>query len=268
MKGQSGGDTQTLNMRISAWYHLSMIAILIFMVFLFAGTAAEADIYQSVATDGSLHFTNTPVDRSGKMVLKEESPAKEQQNAVKEQQKGYRRAAAFYDTGDYQSIIEEKARQHNMDPQLIKAVIKTESNWNANAVSPKGACGLMQLMPTTASLLGVADIFDPEENIDGGTRYLKYLLGKFDGNVTLALAAYNAGPKRVERKGGIPSIPETVAYVKKVLGYYNGNTMININSQEIQREIKKEFNRIKKLIMEDGTVLFTNSYLANSYLKK
>lgn len=269
MKGRIEDHTSNLNIRIPAWYHLAMIAALIFMAFLFTGTAAEADIYKSVSADGSLHFTNAPVDnKGGKMVLKEQESAKEQQNTAKEQPKGFRRAVAAYDSSDYHDIIDEKARQHNIDPQLIKAVIKTESNWKANAVSPKGACGLMQLMPATAALLGVADIFDPEENIDGGTRYLKYLLGKFNGNVTLALAAYNAGPKLVERKGRIPSIPETVAYVKKVMGYYNGDTMINVNSQEIQREIKKEFNRIKKLILEDGTILFTNSYLANSYLKK
>ena len=160
-------------------------------------------------------------------------------------------------------IVEETARKHDVDAGLVKAVIKAESNWNPLAVSPKGALGLMQLMPGTASLLGVLNPFDPLENIDGGTRYLKMLLEKFSGNLSLALAAYNAGPKRVERNYSIPSIPETVAYVKKVIAHYSGN---NTEVAKISTgEIRKSVTKIRKLIQEDGSILFTNSYLAGSY---
>jgi soluble lytic murein transglycosylase-like protein len=167
----------------------------------------------------------------------------------------------------FHAVVDEKARLHNVDPQLVKAVIRAESNWNPDAVSPKGALGLMQLMPSTAALLGVANAFDPFDNIDGGVRYLKHLIDRFNGNLVLALAAYNAGPNLVEKKGAVPSIPETVAYVKRVMQYYNGAPWIALdsNSQEIQREIKQEFKKIKKVVLEDGTMLFTNSYSASSF---
>ncbi len=116
--------------------------------------------------------------------------------------------------------IQHAARIHQVDPLLVKAVIKTESGFNRYAVSPKGAQGLMQLMPGTARHLKVSDPFDPWQNIYGGTRYLREMLDNFNGNVRLSLAAYNAGPTRVMRSGGIPRIPETISYVDKVLRHY------------------------------------------------
>ena len=105
--------------------------------------------------------------------------------------------------------IQLAARYHQVDPLLVKAVIKAESNFDPNALSPKGAQGLMQLMPGTARDLEVDDPFDPFQNINGGTKYLRYLLDNFNGNVELSLAAYNAGPGRVAPLGAIPDIPET-----------------------------------------------------------
>jgi soluble lytic murein transglycosylase-like protein len=119
----------------------------------------------------------------------------------------------------FDELFNEIARTYNLDPRLLHAIAKVESNYNPRAVSPKGALGVMQLIPSTARLVGVSDPFDPRENIHGGARYLRYLLDKF-GDLTLALAAYNAGPKAVEAYGGIPPYEETQRYVRSVLSLY------------------------------------------------
>lgn len=118
-----------------------------------------------------------------------------------------------------QKAIEDSARKFKLPVQLVTAVIKVESNFNPRAVSSEGARGLMQLMPTTAATLGVRNSFDVSQNINGGCRYLKDMLEQFDGNLELALAAYNAGPGAVEKYGRIPPYRETQDYVKKVLAY-------------------------------------------------
>lgn len=115
------------------------------------------------------------------------------------------------------NLVERLAEKHQMDKNLIKAVISAESDFNQWAVSNKGAKGLMQLMPQTARALGVKNTFDPYQNIDAGIRYLKELIGRFSGNIHLALAAYNAGPGAVEHYGGIPPYKETKGYVQKVI---------------------------------------------------
>lgn len=120
---------------------------------------------------------------------------------------------------EYEPIINSCALQYGVDKSLIKAVIHAESGYNPNAVSSKGARGLMQLMPKTAQGLKVANTFDPEENIRGGVRYLRFLLDTCKGDVSLALAAYNAGLSKVAQYGGIPPYGETQNYVSRVLSY-------------------------------------------------
>ncbi len=117
-------------------------------------------------------------------------------------------------------IVSAAAARHNVDPALVKAVISTESSWNPRAISPKGAVGLMQLIPETAQRFGVGNSFDPVQNVEGGTTYLKSLLDRYNGNLTKSLAAYNAGERAVDISGGVPAYPETQRYVQKVTDAY------------------------------------------------
>jgi soluble lytic murein transglycosylase-like protein len=123
---------------------------------------------------------------------------------------------------DIDSAIEEAAARHNVDPNLVRAVVKVESNFNPNAVSRKGAMGLMQLMPATAHQLNVKNPFDPQQNIDAGVRHLKQLLESYDGDINLTLAAYNAGAGAVARSSGVPHYAETQKYVRRITNLYYG----------------------------------------------
>ncbi|WP_373499667.1 lytic transglycosylase domain-containing protein [Desulfococcus sp.] len=120
----------------------------------------------------------------------------------------------------YDKIILEAARRHEVHPALIKAIIKAESSYNSKAVSKRGARGLMQLMPGTARAMGVKNSFNPSHNINGGTRYFKHLLDEFEGNIRLALAAYNAGVEKVKKYGRVPPYKATRSYITKVISYY------------------------------------------------
>jgi len=219
-----------------------MSFILIFIALIF--TNANADIYKYIDENGTIHFTNAPTGNNYKKVISED---KTQPNFKDQSVR----------TIDYQQVIEAKSKEYNMKTSLIKAVIRTESDWDAVAVSKKGAMGLMQLMPATARDMDVKNLFDPEENIEGGIKYLRYLLNKFNGDLSLALAAYNAGPKTVERFRGIPPIPETQRYVKRILSIYNAN---GSNSNEAPAIIYK-------VIHNDGTVLYTNTPLLHENYK-
>ena len=156
---------------------------------------------------------------------------------------------------------------HGVDPGLVRAVIKTESNFNRWAVSRKGALGLMQLIPSTGRRYGVQDFFDPQQNVDGGVRYLKFLLEKFKGNLDLSLAAYNAGENLVERLGRIPQIPETTDYVRKVRANYGkksgsvttaATTMTAASEKEKPDPPQPVNATIFKVVDSRGVVHFSN----------
>jgi soluble lytic murein transglycosylase-like protein len=148
-------------------------------------------------------------------------------------------------------IVQTTAEKHRVDPRLVRAVIATESNWNATAISRKGAQGLMQLNPDTAQQLGVADAFDPAQNVDGGVRYLGMMLDRYNGDIHKALAAYNAGPGAVDRSGGIPRIAETRNYVQKVTSAYVGGT--GLRPRTVAAPLQ-----IYRTVEADGRVVFRN----------
>ena len=136
--------------------------------------------------------------------------------------------STFFTQADINAAIEQAASRHNVDPNLVRAVVKVESNFNPNAVSRKGAMGLMQLMPQTARSLNVVNPFDPQQNIDAGVRHLKRLMESYGGDVKLSLAAYNAGAGAVARSAGVPHFAETQSYVKRITQlYYGGNSVLS-----------------------------------------
>jgi hypothetical protein len=145
----------------------------------------------------------------------------------------------------FHPIIDKASEQHNIDPALIKAIIMAESSYNPRAVSPRGAVGLMQLMPRTAESLGVANSYNPEQNIQGGTKYLRKLIDQLDGDIKLALAAYNAGLARVKKHKGIPPFKDTKYYVHKVYHYYD------FYKKQENVQAHQNVKRNKKEIVED-----------------
>ena len=165
---------------------------------------------------------------------------------------GQSRPAVSTDRNGVEKLVQEAAERHRVDPALIRAVIETESNWNPNAYSRKGAIGLMQLIPTTAQRFGANNVFNPQQNIDAGVRYLKMLLERYNGNLDLALAAYNAGEGAVDRAHGIPAFRETRNYVHKVQDAYfrPGSGRLAdafINARAIHRDVDSS-----------GRIVFTN----------
>ncbi len=150
---------------------------------------------------------------------------------------------------DLNTVVEQTAKRHDVDVNLVKAMIRTESNDNPRAVSNKGALGLMQLMPFTARDLGVTNAFDPLQNVDGGVRYLKSLLTQFGGDLPLSLAAYNAGPGAVSRHGGIPPYRETQDYVRKIGALYG-----SLRGQQQEQH----YHGIVRTVAESGKVIYTN----------
>lgn len=147
-------------------------------------------------------------------------PSEEEVTLAEDESLADQVAALVRDPIPFHGIIMEVAERYEVDPDLVRAIIFAESGYNPRATSKKGARGLMQLMPSTAKALGVEDIYDPQENIDGGVRYFRTLLDRFDGDVQLALAAYNAGSRHVHNYEGVPPFKATRHYIKKVLRFH------------------------------------------------
>ncbi len=206
----------------------------ILVVALLGAAPAAAEVFKLNAPDGTVHFTNAPTDpRYRRMGLTSGTAA------------GWLRVPGG-DAARYGAEIRAAANRYGVSEKLVAAVIRVESAFNPRAVSSKGARGLMQLMPETASNLGVRDSFDPRENIDGGVRHLRGLIDRFPDNLPLALAAYNAGEKAVLAYRGIPPYPETQEYVTRVLKLYGGAP------GEAARTV------IYRRVEDDGTITYTN----------
>jgi len=197
---------------------------MLLLVFFLSGTG-WADIFQYVDADGIQHFSNVPIDSRYKPHI------------LTEKSKGSFTALSSHQRSLILRTIDRAADRFELEPSLIKAVIKAESNFEPYAVSSAGAMGLMQLMPKTALRWSVKDPFDPVENIQGGSRYLRHLLDLFEGNLAFSLAGYHAGEERVQKSRGIPPIPATQQYVKRVLKYYEKYQRAKAPRKVIYRQV-------------------------------
>jgi soluble lytic murein transglycosylase-like protein len=174
--------------------------------FIAVASPLYADIYVKRHSDGTLSFSNCP--QGGQWDVYYREKPRHRQTAP---QKAH-----------YKKLISDIATSHGMDPKVIKGIVQVESGYNPQALSSKGAMGLMQLMPETASAMGISNPWDPVQNITAGTKYFSRLLRRYQGDMMKALAAYNAGPTVVDTYGGIPPYQETKEYVKSVLAIING----------------------------------------------
>ena len=185
---------------------LSRVFILSFLLW---PVASGADIYRYVDADGVIHFSNTQPDKKFTLYLREGPKTVPRATSSS-------LPTASWMTG----YVDRVSRANDLPPALVHAIIKAESNGQRKAVSPKGAKGVMQLMPFTSKRMRVIDPFDPIENIEGGIRYIKELLVSFEGDLTNTVAAYNAGPAAVRKYGGVPPYQETRLYVRRVMDLY------------------------------------------------
>jgi hypothetical protein len=226
-----------------------ILLISLFLAFFLEGVGVQAGIYEYVDEDGVTHYTSAPPSSQYILFIDRDQdtehvyPAEDQlDDPIDEDGLAHDTNATsspqyilyiegkggieirFSGKDPFEDLIEEAAERYNVDPALVKAVIRAESDFDPWAISAKGAMGLMQLLPETAESLSVTDIFDPWENIRGGVRYLSELLDTFQNDLELSLAAYNAGKSTVLRFGSIPPYFETQRYVKKVLRFYRDYT--------------------------------------------
>jgi hypothetical protein len=213
---------------------------------LLVAAPAAAGAFRYEDQTGVVHYTNVPADpRYRKLPGFVDAPRP--RAMVVSRGSDPRRPVPFAD------LIRATAERYQVDPRLVEAVVVAESAGNPRAVSRKGARGLMQLMPERAALLGVKNAFDPEQNVDGGVRHLRDLLRRFDGDVILSLAAYNAGEEAVRIHQGVPPFPETQEYVRRIRGMYYGMEgpgtpwVINQTPQQVYRRVSR-----------DGSVTYTN----------
>jgi soluble lytic murein transglycosylase-like protein len=228
------------------WANSALIAIATLAV----STAANAQIAKVQSRDGRLLFVND--NKPVKISL--DAPVKPRTTIYMPAESsftGFNRPAEDLDRDGAEKLVQDAAERHNVDPALVRAVVETESNWNSTAVSRKGAVGLMQLIPSTAQRYGVNDMFSAKQNVDAGVRYLKELLERYNGNLDLALAAYNAGEGAVDRAHGVPRFRETRTYVQKVQNAYFRPGSGRLGNALYRRTIRKEVDT-------SGRVIFTN----------
>ena len=200
-------DVSSSRLQEGAWVSCAWLVFTLILVCRVDCGGALADIYRYQDKNGVVHFSNVPDDSRYRLFMKEKKERPANSLYVKKKNR-------------YDKLISKMAAQKGVDPHLVCAVVEVESNYDAEAVSHKGAKGLMQLMPDTASDLGVEDVFHPEQNLAAGMSHLKALIEKYRGDLELALAAYNAGEAAVKRYGGVPPYQETRNYVRKVLEAY------------------------------------------------
>ena len=228
--------------------HITRAAIVVFAaaVWLVLSVPSQAQIASYVDEHGKLVFVNgdSPKRKSGGTISSTPASAAAPDSPPQT-------ASASGDHLD--QIVQAAAERHNLDPALVKAVITTESGWNPSAISRKGAVGLMQLIPETAERFGVGNAFDPAQNVEGGTSYLKALLDRYNGDLTKSLAAYNAGEHAVDQSGGIPAYPETQRYVQKVTDAY-----FRPNSGRDPSLWSKPKAPIRQETDSNGRIIFTN----------
>jgi soluble lytic murein transglycosylase-like protein len=224
--------------------HLKRIAFIlagIIAVATLASNSFSQAMYRYVDDNGVLNYTNIPpVTRVRDLKVTGSEPAALIQD--QSQQKADR----------FNPIIEKYARDYQLDPSLIHSIISTESDFNPKAVSPKGARGLMQLMPATAARLGVNNSFDPEQNIRGGVKHFRWLMDNFNNDLSLSLAAYNAGENLVQRLGRVPEIKETREYVKKVTSKY-GRSQLSARPEK-----NLSLNQTYRFVDNSGVLHLTN----------
>jgi hypothetical protein len=206
--------------------HIRIILTCAAILFVFPYHSAHADIYQYTDEDGVIHFTNVSVAKGKKYRRVSESGSTKSYARPAPRPAPAPVASAVSSTNvpsAYLDSINTACDRHGVDPALVHAIMKVESDFNPNALSRKGAMGLMQLMPQTAVDMNVRNSFNPDENIYGGVKYLRYLLDRYEGNVSLALAAYNSGETAVRRWGTIPPFRETQDYVQRIMKLYHGS---------------------------------------------
>jgi hypothetical protein len=192
-----------------------------------AGSKTEGFPYVSSARSPLMYWSVTehrfkPVPTNGAVMRAARSAASEVNSYFDGKGQAHATLNRTFTQQDIDGAIDAAAERHHVDPSLVRSVVKVESNFNPNAVSRKGAMGLMQLMPSTARSLNVVNPFDPEQNVDAGVRHLRKLLDSYGGNVRLSLAAYNAGSGAVARSAGVPHFKETQDYVRRITGLYQG----------------------------------------------
>ncbi|MFZ3215555.1 MAG: lytic transglycosylase domain-containing protein [Candidatus Acidiferrales bacterium] len=222
------------------------VAVLVAGALFALSSPLHAQITTTVDAHGKLVFVNSDSPRPRRGSTISSIPAASQGAADAAQTLGA-------DDGRLDRIVRDAAARHQVDPALVKAVISTESGWNPQAVSRKGAMGLMQLIPGTAQRFGVGNPFDPAQNVEGGTTYLKALLDRYDGDLNKTLAAYNAGEHAVDASRGVPAYPETQRYVQKVQdAYFRPGSGRDLSLWTPPR------NPVRKEVDANGRVVFTN----------